>query len=320
MIRRVRKPQGFTLIELLVVIAIIGVLIGLLLPAVQKVREAANRSRCQNNLKQIGLAIHNFASGNNDVLPSLSYDGTSTLPQNNYTGSILYALLPYVEQDALFKNGQVNLLDTPAALSGATVVRGNALKPFICPSDASMAQGFPASWPQTWGGSSYAASYQLFGTVRGSLPAGNGSRSSAFTVGAIPDGTSNTVGMAEVYANCGDLAAGAATYGSAWACPTFTYAGGGGPPVSGQGTNWTPVFADTEHYVATGVAAGAYIIPQVAPKPVNCVKNATQSFHGGGILVCMMDGSVRVVTGTVSQLTWQMAITPADGGVLGADW
>src|SRR2546426_5602677 len=89
--------RAFTLIELLVVIAIIAVLIGLLLPAVQKVREAANRAKCQNNLKQLGIATHNYASTYQDKLPGASCS-VAGVP-----GNILYWLLPYVEQDALFR-------------------------------------------------------------------------------------------------------------------------------------------------------------------------------------------------------------------------
>src|SRR5215468_4604179 len=96
----VRRP-GFTLIELLVVIAIIAILIGLLLPAVQKVREAAARMSCSNNIKQINLAIQNYASTFQDALPGITTAVNGSPQSSAHGGSFHFTILPYIEQDAL---------------------------------------------------------------------------------------------------------------------------------------------------------------------------------------------------------------------------
>jgi len=201
--------RAFTLIELLVVIAIIAILIGLLLPAVQKVREAASRMKCSNNLKQIGLGIHNYASSYSDKLPALTSSTTaSASAYGNYLGGILVTLLPYIEQDALFKNATnataqaaagiansgYNTWDAFADLPTNTIrVRQVNMTVYQCPSDFTVSSGWAGGQVNAWRAGSYGANQQLFGTVR----AGSNADAPQFTVANIPDGTSNTIAFAE---------------------------------------------------------------------------------------------------------------------------
>lgn len=126
------KRIAMTLVELLVVLAIIGILIGLLLPAVQKVREAANRLKCQNNLKQLGLALHNHHDTNGSFPPGYTVSGTDNLEMGGFCGFV--RLLPFLEQDNLFRNWDLNgkwYVPPNDALVSVEV------KVFYCPSNRS---------------------------------------------------------------------------------------------------------------------------------------------------------------------------------------
>jgi prepilin-type N-terminal cleavage/methylation domain-containing protein len=310
----VRARQGFTLIELLVVIAIIAILIGLLLPAVQKIREAANRMKCSNNLKQLGLAVHNYSDTNNSLTPALQAYALSGGVYRPYQ-PLLVLLLPYIEQDNLYAKvssySGINAYDAPVAGTPTGTLRSQTVKTYQCPSDPSMSNGFSAAMISQWAGSSYAGNFVLLGTSPTQEPTtGAWSAGSQYTVGTIPDGSSNTVLFTEKYAACngggnlwakngGDIADNA----NDWAATTANkplatpYNAGFG------GGNWNQP-------PLTGVAAYA---------TTACDRTRPSSMHS----VCntlLADGSVRGVSRAVSQPTWLMAVDPIDGGVFGSNW
>jgi len=299
MFRKMKQHRGFTLIELLVVIAIIAILIGLLLPAVQKVREAASRMTCSNNLKQIGIAVHGYASNNQDRLPSANL--RSSNGQTNSGGAnLLVNLLPSIEQEALYKTGNAysgSFWDTPlpAGTSPSNTIRSVTLKAFQCPADYSMSGGFAANQVNAWGGSSYAGNYQLFGKNTSNSKFGGSDYRPAYTIANIPDGASNCIGFTEKMAANG-------SQGNLWSWPGGDW-----------GNAWQPLFAVTNWGSWTSA-------PVFRPQPWSSGDQTRASTAHSSIQTLMMDGSVRGVSSSVSQLTWQYAFTPDDGNVLGQNW
>jgi prepilin-type N-terminal cleavage/methylation domain-containing protein len=266
--------RGLSLIELLVVVAIIAVLIGLLLPAVQKVRAASLRMKSMNNLRQIALAMHSYAADHEGALPTI----VDVVKPSGDDRSPFLAALPYLE---------------------------NRIDLFISPADPSLAYVDP--WrPHLYLSkgpySSYAYNAVVF-TGRARLPR------------SIPDGTAQTVGIAEHYARCAK---------DVWVTFVFSLqssAGDGGPR--------RPSFADRYYGDVVPVTAGAPpqtvastpgAVFQVAPALDESDARVPQTPHAGGMLAAMMDGSVRTIGAGVSEAIFWGSVTPAGGEVISQDW
>jgi prepilin-type N-terminal cleavage/methylation domain-containing protein/prepilin-type processing-associated H-X9-DG protein len=344
------RRSAFTLIELLVVIAIIAVLIGLLLPAVQKVREAAARMSCQNNLKQLGLAAHNYESSNNTLPPGAGpLPNQATWGTSNQRPSVQVMILPYVEQAN--KYNQFNLNEDVYFSAVNAAARQQDVPLYLCPSDPStgtfVKDGAPlgrSNYFGSLGGSAYCrpsagGTGGLFVVDISSNLLARGGRPSAVRITEVTDGTSNTAMFAEVIRG-DNISGNPLKPQDARLIPSGNWVTDGPRVVNGTdtfpacntaasgiryaGLMYFRDFLPTSLYTHTVPPnfKGADCLDltvrpgEMAGSALWAGHIASRSYHSGGVNVCFADGSVHFISDNINPAVWYALGTRAGGEVI----
>ena len=334
-----RSRSGFTLIELLVVIAIIAILIGLLLPAVQKVREAAARAQSQNNLKQISLACHSACDTRgcfplvHDVFWADFTKGpwaVAKSPQIGH-GSFYWFLLPYIEQTALAGPSLNQWQEANIKLATAVKTLVSPLDP--SPAELASTQQYWHNGPNDYTGPTkcvnYAINYQVFAGRGTEFPSGGPLQVGGWpptwenrrSVGNLQDGSSNTVLFAEKMRVIKNGLTGNKEVGSTMIfCPECPI----GSPASSAATGWDngsyPLFNHKNLSINPTTKRLEFPKFQTGVTPLNADPKLAHALTAAGITVGMGDGSVRTVSQGVSLDTWRLVCDPEDGLVVPSDW